>query len=116
MKTASNLIRESLNTLTEAPMGQEELGSGKAFYRYPEFTAPREGSFKQDFRVGDQVSTPLGTGKITDMYYTTDDYTVGGATTARTQPKIRAVVKHEDYSDHDGDTFELDVSGFKHID
>lgn len=81
----------------------------KNYKRDLEFTEPRhdDSTLKFDYRVGDHVDTPLGTGTIIDMYRKPHS-SISDA------DDIMVVVKHDDYNDHDGDTFELGVGQIKH--
>lgn len=69
----------------------------EAHVRYP-------GGLKLDYRVGDKVSTPLGSGIIVEVKH-------------REKPEgdILCRVKHFDFCDHDGDTFDLDVLSMTHL-
>ena len=59
---------------------------------------------KQTYEVGDRVISPLGEGVIL-------------ATSVREHPEgqMMCKVKHDTYSDHDGDTFDLNVEDLRHI-
>jgi len=60
-------------------------------------------SIKQTYEPGDRVTTPLGTGVIRSC-----------KVCQRPEGQIRCRVKHEDYHDHDGDTFDLNVEDLRH--
>lgn len=62
------------------------------------------GGFKQDFRIGDAVRTPLGTGEI-----------IGIKFPEKPEGSMYCTVKHRDFCDHDGDTFDLDVLSLNHL-
>lgn len=58
---------------------------------------------KQTYDVGDRVITPLGTGEILSC-----------RTLDKPEGQIRCLVRHNDYRDHDGDTFEIDVEQLRY--
>jgi hypothetical protein len=82
---------------------------GDEYYRDPVSTKPREGNFKQDFRVGDEVETALGSGVIVDVYWKTSDYIRGGIPIGRTNPYHRVVVQLDN-----GEMVELDTLNMRH--
>ena len=58
--------------------------------------------FKNGYSVGDRVTTPLGTGTII-------------AIREGERATNQYMVQHEDFCDHDGDTFELPSTMLTHI-
>lgn len=58
---------------------------------------------RQTYQVGERVITPLGTGEILSC-----------KTLDKPEGQIRCRVRHEDYHDHEGDTFEIDIEQIRH--
>jgi len=58
---------------------------------------------KQTFEAGDRVVTPLGSGEV-----------ISCRAMNKPEGQIRCKVRHDDYRDHEGDTFDVDAEHLHH--